>query len=90
MPDYQDLIDNKDTTLGKRKLLRHLARQYAKHEMILDLEWSGSSNGVYLEQGFGTDMGMCSVDNSITDFVIDNDNFWRIFRYFSINFNNFL
>ena len=33
------------------KLLRHLARQYKKWQMVLNVEWLGSEKGVYFEQG---------------------------------------
>ena len=53
------IANNLGDTLTKKKLLRFIARQFKKGEMILDVEWLGSSKGVLFESGFGTDMGLC-------------------------------
>lgn len=57
----------------KRKLIRYLASQYARDDIIIDMDWLGSELGVYFEKGFGTDFGMC-------DWITPNSSTTRLYE----------
>ena len=67
--NIQNTIHEKET---KYRLVRHLARQNERYEMILDIEWYGNKS-VYFEEDFGTDAGICDwiTPNSDTIQLID-------------------
>ena len=59
LPWKDQIIQTIDDPITKKKLLPFISKQFARKDMILDLDWLGSKHGVYHEAGFGTDMGLC-------------------------------
>ena len=55
MYDQKEAIKQSlENGMTKKKLFNYVARQFVRRDMILEVDWLGSTKGVFYEPAFGT------------------------------------